>query len=372
MSKSANRVCVRCVMDTSDRDISFDENGLCSHCSNFDNNIRPGWNPQSSSKAELDAVISEIKVKQKGSKYHCIIGLSGGVDSSYLAYRLRKDYPELRILAVHVDGGWNSEEAVSNIKNIVDCLKIDFITEVISWKEMKDLQIAFLKSGFINQDVPQDHAFFANLNKIAKKNSVHYFLSGSNYSTESILPKSWGSSAMDSVQLKYISKKFGSLKLKNYHIESVFQRFIINRYIFKLNVIAPLNFYRYVKDEAKSIITKELGWKDYGQKHGESNFTAFYQSYYLPRKFNIDKRRAHLSSLIVAEQISREDALAILDNPEIGHNQERKLLSYIKDKLELNDGDFKEIMEAKASFYGDFPNERRVLDLLVRLKRLFG
>ena len=307
--------CTRCVMDTTDPEITFDKDGICSHCQLYENEQKEQWLPNKDGKKKLDKIIDQIKRDGKNSEYDCVIGLSGGVDSSYVAYILKKLYPELRILAIHIDGGWNSELAVSNIENIVKILDIDLYTRVVYWEDMKDLQLSYLKSSLANQDVPQDHAFFATLYEQAMKYNIKYFLTGYNISTESILPSAWGYNAMDGIQLKDVHKRFGKRKLKNYTVLSFFSKHIYYPLIKKFKIITPLNFLPYNKNEAKRIITEELNWRDYGGKHHESIFTKFFQSYYLPKKFGFDKRLPHLSSLIVTNQMSREEALLELEKP---------------------------------------------------------
>jgi len=227
MNKSSKKyqICTRCIMDTSDPEITFDENGLCNHCRQFDEVLRHKWFPNEEGESKFRNIVKKIKQEGKGKEYDCVIGLSGGVDSSYLAYLLRTKYPELRILAIHIDAGWNSELAVHNIENIVKKLDIDLHTEVINWEEMKDLQLAYFKSQLANQDVPQDHAFFATLYKIAVDHyGIKYFLSGGNLATESILPSAWGYNAMDARQLKAVHKIFGTIPLKEYTTIGFFKK----------------------------------------------------------------------------------------------------------------------------------------------------
>jgi N-acetyl sugar amidotransferase len=363
------RICTNCVMDTTDPDITFDENGVCNHCRRFETELKQKWFPNKEGKKKLNKIIEQIRNDGKGRNYDCIIGLSGGVDSSYLAYMLRTEYPELRILAVHVDAGWNSELAVQNIQNIVEILEIDLHTEVIDWEEMKDLQRAFLKSSLFNQDIPQDHAFFATLYKVAKKNKIKYFLSGSNIATESILPLKWGSSAMDAIQLKAIHQQFGEKPLKTFPILSFIDKYFYNRYIKGLKVISPLDYVPYEKERAQQIIIEKLNWRDYGGKHHESRFTKFFQSYYQPKKFGFDKRKAHLSSLIVSGQLSREIALKELRKPLYLEAEFQEDFEFIAKKLDFSIEEFKAIIEQPNKFYGDYPNEQVVLEKLQSIRK---
>lgn len=366
---SEYKICKRCIMDTSDPNITFDDDGVCSHCHYFENERKPNWFPNKEGKIILDREIERIKKNRKDFEYDCMIGLSGGVDSSYLAYFLKKEY-NLRILAVHVDGGWNSELAVSNIENIVKRLDIDLFTHVVDWKEMKDLQLSFLKSNVVNQDTPQDHAFFAALYMAAKKFEIKDFLVGYNIQTESILPKSWqGLTAMDVVQLNYISKNFGTKKLKKFPRVSFFDQHIYFPYIYKFNKFAPLNYIPYNKDEAKKTIINEIGWRDYGVKHGESRWTKFFQSYLLVKKCGFDKRRAHLSSLILANEITREHALLEIEKKV--YSSQREIdddKEYIAKKLGVSIEMMNKFVSDKYVHYSKYPNTQSRLAYLRKIK----
>jgi N-acetyl sugar amidotransferase len=357
MKEKDSQICTNCIMDSTDPEIYFDENGVCNHCLKFENQLKKNWFPNEEGKKKLDAIINQIKIDGKNKKYDCVIGLSGGVDSSYLAYILRKLYPELRILAIHIDGGWNSELAVHNIENIVKILGIDLYTGVVPWEEMQDLQLAFFKSGLANQDVPQDHAFFATLYHVANKNGIKYFLSGGNLATESILPSSWGYNAMDATQLKAVHKKFGKKKLKKYEIVSFFKRKIYYPYFKKFRIIRPLDFLPYIKDEAKETIKSELNWRDYGGKHHESKFTKFFQAHWLPTKFGFDKRKAHLSSLIVSEQMTRDEALKELEKPLYDETELKEDKEFISKKLGISLEEFETIMQQPNKTFLDYPSD---------------
>lgn len=357
MKEKDYQICTNCIMDTTDPEIYFDENGVCNHCLKFENQLKKNWFPNEEGKKKLDVIINQIKIDGKNKKYDCVIGLSGGVDSSYLAYILRKLYPELRILAVHIDGGWNSELAVHNIENIVKILDIDLYTGVVPWEEMQDLQLAFFKSQLANQDVPQDHAFFATLYHVANKNDIKYFLSGGNLATESILPSSWGYNAMDATQLKAVHKKFGKKKLKKYEIVSFFKRKIYYPYFKKFRIIRPLDFLSYIKDEAKETIKKELNWRDYGGKHHESKFTKFFQAHWLPTKFGFDKRKAHLSSLIVSGQMTRDEALKELEKPLYDETELKEDKEFISKKLGISLEEFETIMQQSNKTFLDYPSD---------------
>jgi len=361
-------------MDTSDPEIVFDESGVCNHCNKFNNELKKRWFPNEEGKKKLDKIIAKIIDDGRDSDYDCVIGLSGGVDSSYLAYALRTQYPELKILAIHIDGGWNSELAVHNIESIVKNLDIDLHTGVINWEEMKDLQLAYFKSQLANQDVPQDHAFFATLYDVANKHKIRYFLTGGNFATESILPASWGYNAMDATQLKAVHKEFGKIKLKDYTTVSFFQKFIYYPYIKKFKIIRPLDYMPYNKDEAKEIIMDKIDWRDYGGKHHESRFTKFFQAHWLPTKFGYDKRRAHLASLIVSGQITRDKALKELEKPLYDPQELVEDKEFLAKKMGLSIDEFDEIMSMPNKTFKDYPSdyklEQNIKKLLLFLKKL--
>ncbi len=357
------QICTKCVMDTSDPQITFTKEGVCNHCMLFPARSKQNWFVDQEGEKKLDKIIAEIKAKNKRNKYDCMIGLSGGADSSYLAYWAIKK-AKLRLLAVHVDAGWNSEIAVSNIEKIVSQLGIDLITYVVDWEEMADLQRAFFKAGVANQDTPQDHAFFAVLYHFAAKNNIQYILSGFNFASESILPKAWGHSAMDLAQIKDIHKKFGRSKLQSFPQISFFKNYIYYPYVKKMRVISPLNYIPYVKSEAIATLSKELKWEDYGGKHCESRFTKFFQSYFLPTRFGYDKRRAHLSSLILSNQMSRQDALEILDTSPFNENTIQFDKEFLCRKLSMTLDDFNEILNAPKNEFLLFKNNSQKINIL--------
>ena len=320
-------------MDSSDPMISFQENGFCNYCNYFFEVSQNHWFPDSSGKEKLDSMIDNLKSSGKGKEYDAILGLSGGIDSSYLA--LKSKEWGLRLLVVHVDGGWNSESAVSNIEKLVDFCGYELFTRVIDWNEMRDLQLSYLKAGVSNQDVPQDHAYFAALYKFATKNKVPNILSGGNIATEGIATN-WMFDALDSANLNAIHKKFGTGHLRDFPRVSFFQRFIWYPLFHRLRVLRPLNFLPYTKSKALAELKSSVGWSDYGRKHGESHFTKFFQNHYLPERYGYDKRRPHLSSLVVSGQITREEALLKLEEPLYGDDELAKDLEYISSKLKIS------------------------------------
>jgi len=367
MMNSAYKICTRCVMDTTDAEIVFDSNGVCNHCANFEKNIKPNWFPNKDGENRLKEIIAQIKRDGKDNEYDSIIGLSGGVDSSYLAYKTVE--LGLRPLAVHVDAGWNTELAVNNIENLVKKLNIDLYTFVVNWEEMQDLQVAYFRASVANLDVPQDHAFFAALYNYAIKNKIKYVLSGSNYATESILPKSWGYSAMDLRNLMSIHQRFGKKKLRTYPKVNFFQYHLYYPYIKKMCVVRPLNYMPYDREGAIKILQEKFNWSNYGDKHHESRFTKLFQSYYLPKKFGYDKRKAHLSSLIVSGLISRDEALNELEKPLYDKEELRRDRLFVIKKLGLTEQEFDELIKQPNHSYKDYPNNEWIFLLKANLQK---
>lgn len=346
--------CTRCVMDTSDEQITFNSEGVCNHCSEFDSITSLRWFPNEQGASKLNIAIEKIKAEGKGKDYDCIIGLSGGIDSSYLAVKL-KDYG-LRPLVVHVDAGWNSELAVYNIEQVVKYCGFDLHTHVMDWEEIKSLQVAYLKSGVANQDVVQDHAYFSSLYHFAVKNGIKTVISGGNISTEAIFPSSWHHSAMDARNIHAINKKFGKANLKSYKTINILQYYLFYPYMYKMKTLRPLNFMEYNKDDAMRFLIEEVGYKEYGRKHGESIFTKFFQNYYLPEKFGYDKRKPHLASLINTGQISRADALIELNKPLYETKELEGDIEYVAKKLELDVSELMLYINSPGNKYSTYKN----------------
>jgi N-acetyl sugar amidotransferase len=349
-------------MDTqTDSEIQFDEQGVCSYCHAFDNVARPILERAKTAEGDqiLANVMAEIKAAGQGREYDCILGLSGGVDSSYMAYQAQK--LGLRILAVHVDGGWNSELAVANIENIVKRLKIDLVTWVVDWEEMRDLQLAFFKASLANCDVPQDHAFFAALRRTAAQHRIRYVLDGTNFATEFVLPRSREYNAGDLRHLYAIHRRFGAGKLRKFPTLGFFRRYVYYPFVCGIKTIKLLDLLPYDKETAKRIIADELGWRDYGGKHYESIFTRFFQGYYLPIKFGYDKRRAHLSSLIVSGQLQRGDAFEEMEDPPYPSPELlREDKEFVAKKLGLTVAEFDAIIALPQTTYKEFPSNENL------------
>lgn len=362
------QVCSRCVMDTSDPEIDFDDCGVCNHCRTFDAETSKHWFPGKDGERRLLEICDEIRKEGKDQEYDCIMGLSGGIDSSYLALKV-KDY-SLRPLVVHVDGGWNSELAVHNIERVVDYCGYDLHTQVIQWEEMRDLQVAYLRSGIANQDVPQDHAFFASLYKFAVKNRIRYVISGGNIATESVFPRAWHHSAMDRDNLMSIHSRFGSIPLRTFPRISVFQYYFYFPFVRKMKTVRPLNYMNYDKKEALEYLQDKIGYKDYGRKHGESVFTKFFQNYYLPKKFGYDKRRPHLASQILSGQIERDDALRALEQPLYDPHELVEDKAYIAKKLRISVEDLDVLSTLPGKDYREYGNWDRKYMAIKKIQRL--
>lgn len=363
------QICTRCVMDTTDVEIVFDTDGICNHCRAAEIKLAKQWFPDDEGKKKLDAIASEIRGSKGSKEYDSIIGVSGGVDSSYLLY-LAKVTMGLNPLVVHVDAGWNSEIAVSNIEKMVKKLDLDLYTYVVNWSEMRDLQVAYLKSSLANQDVPQDHAFFAKLYQFANKHGISYTLTGNNLTSESILPRSWGYDALDSTQIKAIYKQFNGGKLKTYPMMSWWQQKIYWPYFKRMKIIRPLNYINYNKNEAIEFLKNKYDWQYYGGKHHESKWTKFFQAYYLPTKFGFDKRKAHLSSMIIAGQLTRAQSLEELSHPLYEKKQLVEDINFVEKKLGLKKGSLMELMNLPNKNYKDYPNEEKLMSFFRFVKKL--
>ncbi len=368
----AYQVCNNCIMDTSDSKIVFDDSGQCEYCTNYYSNILPNWHTDETGLAQIEAQVEKIKAAGKGQDHDCLIGLSGGVDSSYVVHIAVKKFG-LRPLLYHVDAGWNSQQATSNIESLVDKLGLDLYTEVVNWKEMRDLQLAFFRAQVPHIDTPQDHAFFAGLYNFAVKNKVRYILTGANYSTECVRePREWHYHATDLRQLKDIHRRFGTAPLKSFPLTSIFRYKLYYRYVKGIQVVKPLNHVPYVKDEAVKELQDTYGWQSYPHKHYESRFTRFYEGYWLPAKFGFDKRRAHFSSLILTGQMSRDEALEKIANPPFDDEAIKTDFEYVATKLGLTVDELKELQRGPNKTYHDYANNQRLIDLGTQAMRAMG
>jgi N-acetyl sugar amidotransferase len=359
-------------MDSSDTGLKIDTNGICDHCQDFLKLVRPTWNTDITGRQELRLIIEKIKKAGKGKDFDCILGISGGVDSSYMLHIAVKEFG-LRPLVFHVDGGWNSELAVHNINVMIDKLKLDLYTEVINWEEMRDFQLAFFKSGVPHIDIPQDHAFIATLYNFADKYNIKYILNGGNLSTECVqYPMKYYYYGTDMIQIKDIIIKFCTNKMKTYPFSSIYRHRIYLKYIRGVNIIKPLNYIPYFKNEAINLLQKEYGWKPYPQKHFESRFTKFFEGYWLPERFGFDPRRVQLSSLILTGQMTRDEAIKILDKPAYNPETIKDEFNYIATKLGISYDELNYYFTMPVKYYWDYKNQQNLFRMGAKVLRYIG
>lgn len=373
MEKKKYQICTTCIMDTSDPNIEFDESGVCDYCRNYKTIILPNWHTGDVGERELMNIAEKIKKEGEGKDFDCIIGMSGGLDSSYAVY-VAKEMMGLRPLVFHVDAGWNTQQAVGNIEKIVDGLGLDLYTEVINWEEMKDLQVAFLRSQIADQDLPQDYAFFSALYKFAKKYKIKYVLTGSNFSTECCRePEEWGGYAgIDKTLLNDIHRKFGKIPLKSFPIVDVLIYKLYYKYILGMEVFKPLNLVPFIKEDVENLLHTKFGWEKFQHKHHESRFTRFYEDYWLPRKFGYQKRRAHFSSLIMTGQMKREAALDRISRPELDEQFLLQEFEYVANKLDLTLEELRAIFNGQNKTFNDYKNKKSIIYLGARVMRALG
>lgn len=362
------KICQYCIMDTSDPDITFNENSICRYCEElnvfYKNNIEK---TEFSINAHLKKAGEQIKKNARKSKYNCILGLSGGVDSSFTA-DLIVDKMQLNPLIVHFDNGWNSNTAIENIKKIVNKLKLDMITYVIDWEEFKNLQIAFLLASVVDIEMLTDNAIYGALIKIAKQYNIKCIVSGENFATESGLPRAWRWEKLDAKNIKSIHRHYNNSKLKTFPIYGP-KRFVVDRILSGISYFYPLNIIQYNKTQAIEHIKNKFDWIYYGGKHYESIFTKFYQAYILPTKFGIDKRRSHLSSLIRNKEISRAEAIIEIDKPLYTSVELKQDMQYVLKKLDFSETEFYKLMAKRAKLHTDYPSDIGLLMLIKKVAR---
>lgn len=372
MTTTTQTICSNCVMDTTDSAILFDSNGVCDHCRDFNDNVKPNWHTDERGHAELSRIIDDVRKAGKGHDFDCILGLSGGLDSSYMLHLLVKEYG-LRPLVFHVDGGWNSDLAVNNIQMLVDKLGLDLFTEVIDWEDMRDFQLAFFKSGISQIDIPQDHAFVATLYKFANKYNVKHIMNGGNISTECVRnPLEWLYYGTDMWLINDIRKKFCTRPLANYPFSSVlFHKFYL-RYLRRVQVVRPLDYMPYSKEKAISTLQNEYGWRAYPQKHFESRFTKFFEGYWLPTRFGYDTRKVQLSSLILTGQMTREEALEKLQVPAYDPDAIDDEFAYIAKKLGISVAELRQLHTMPLKSYKDYRNQEALFNMGAKVLRAVG
>ncbi len=366
MTENKYQQCSRCVMDTTDPEIVFDDNGWCNYCTEYIGNTSKRTYQGAASDEQLQQLVDKIKKAGKGNQYDCLIGVSGGIDSSYTAYVAKKF--GLRALLVHMDNGWNSEISVKNIKNIADLLGFDYQSCVLDWEEFKDLQLSFLKASVPEPETPTDIAMLGVLHQIADEHKIKFVISGGNFATEGILPRIWHYNSKDSKYMLHIHNKFGTKKLKTFPLFTWYQE-IYYKFFKGIRIVYLLNYLPFSKSEAMQLLEKELGWKYYGGKHYESKYTGFVQSYILPVKFHIDYRRATFSTQICTGEITREDALKRLETLSYNPDKVREEIDYVCKKLDITTGEFEAIMKERPKWYYEYPNDEKFLNFLYNLYR---
>jgi putative aminotransferase len=367
------KICSHCIMDTADPNITFDERGWCDYCNNFEATIKPNWHTDERGSAALMRMADMIRKGGKGRDFDCIIGLSGGLDSSYATYVAREKM-NLRPLLFHVDAGWNTDQAVGNIEKLVDGLGLDLYTEVVNWEEVKRMQVAFLRAGIPDQDLVQDAAFFSGLYKFARKHGIKHIITGSNFSTECCRePEEWGGYlGIDKRLFGDIWRRFGQGELKSFPLTDILIYKVLYQKLMGMKVHHPLNLVPYVKKDAEDELERRFGWQRFQHKHHESRFTRFYEDYWLPRRFGYEKRRAHFSSLIMTGQMTRDEALTRISTPEMDEHFLTQEFEYVAHKLDLSVDELQRIFEQPKKTYRDYKNKRQMIGFGANAMRWLG
>lgn len=368
------KICSRCIMDTSDHNILFDEQGHCDYCNNFNDLIQPNWEMSSQGAHQLAQLADTISLEGKGKDFDCIIGLSGGLDSSYAAY-VAKEKMGLRPLLFHVDAGWNTDQAVGNIEKLVDGLGLDLYTDVVNWEAVKRMQVAFLRAGIPDQDLVQDAAFFSGLYKFARKYKIKHIITGSNFSTECCRePEEWGGYlGIDKTLFGDIWKECGDGKPNDeFPLVDILVYKLWYQKVLGMMVHHPLNLVPYIKKDAEDELEHRFGWQRFQHKHHESRFTCFYEDYWLPRKFGYEKRRAHFSSLIMTSQMNRDEALDRISRPEMDEHFLKQEFEYVAHKLDLTVDDLQALFDMPKKTFRDYKNKRDLIGLGANIMRKLG
>ena len=365
------KICTNCIMDTTDPEITFDEHGVCDFCINHKNKIAPSWDPNNLDVEKLNSLVKKIKKHSKRRKYDCVIGISGGADSSYLVYFVTEKLG-LRPLVLTVDTGWNLNVANENVLKIIKKLNLDLETIVVNWEEMKDLQLSFFKSQVPYQDTPQDHVIFAGLYNYAVRHRIKYVLTGANFSTEGVKPPQEWTYLNDLRFIKDVHKKFGSKKLKTFPLCGMFKYKLYYRYIRGMRVVHPLNMIDYKKENAIKELYEKFGWVEYANKHYENVFTRFFEGYYLPKKFGYDKRRVYLSNLVLTNQMSREQALQEIKEQPYDEKLAKQDMEYICDKLDISVDEFIDLMNGENKTFRDYKNNAKLIKFAIKIAMALG
>jgi N-acetyl sugar amidotransferase len=360
-------------MDTSDPYVIFDKRGWCEYCNNFNEQIKPNWQAGVEGVYSLQKLSKSIKGEGPKKDFDCIIGLSGGLDSSYVAY-IAKEKMGLRPLLFHVDAGWNTDQAVGNIEKLVDGLGLDLYTDVVNWGAVKRMQVAFLRSGIPDQDLVQDAAFFSGLYKFARQHGIKHIITGSNFSTECCRePEEWGGYlGIDKTLFSDIWAKCGDGKPNDFPLVDILVYKVLYQKILGMKVHHPLNLVPYVKKDAEDELEQRFGWQRFKHKHHESRFTRFYEDYWLPRRFGFEKRRAHFSSLIMTGQMTREQALDRISKPEMDEHFLKQEFEYVAHKLDLTVNELQALFDSPKKTFRDYKNKRDLIGFGANVMRKLG
>lgn len=374
MIRKKYQICNCCVTDTSDEDVTFDENGVCMRCNEYKERILPEWNYGEGHEKELEELIKDIKRKGQGKKYDCILGLSGGLDSSYMLHLAVKEWG-LRPFVFHIDAGWNLPVAEENIRRLTNKLGVELHVEKMNWTEMREMQLAWFRTGLEMLDAPQDHAFIALIDKYSRELGVKYILNGYNIATEIIAdPKSWekGSGPTgDGTFMKDVIRKYCNISIKDYTFTNGFKHKFWIPYVLGVKTIKPLNLVPVTRQKMIDVLSKEYGYVTYGQKHFEDLLTKFLEGWWAPTRFGHDIRRAQLSSLVVTGQMTREEALAILEKPPVTEEEGRELFAEVAKKLQISE---KELMEFHdmPECTEKFRSQEKIYNLGIKLYEALG
>ena len=367
------KICINCIMNTSDHNIVFDNTGLCDYCQNFETTIKQNWQNTENGESGLNLLADKIRRECKGKDFDCIIGLSGGLDSSYAAY-VAKEKMGLRPLLFHVDAGWNTDQAVGNIEKLVDGLALDLYTDVVNWESVKRMQVAFLRAGIPDQDLVQDAAFFSGLYKFARQHGIKHIITGSNFSTECCRePEEWGGYlGIDKTLFGDIWAKCGDGKPNEFPLVDILVYKVWYQKVLGMKVHHPLNLVRYIKKDAEDELEQRFGWQRFKHKHHESRFTRFYEDYWLPRRFGYEKRRAHFSSLIMTGQMTRDQALERIAKPEMDEHFLTQEFEFVAHKLDLTVAELQTIFANPKKTFRDYKNKRDLIGFGGNLLRKLG
>lgn len=374
MIQKKYQICKCCVMDTSDADIVFDDNGVCMRCNEYKNRILPQWNYGEGHEKELNTLLTEIKRKGQGKQYDCILGLSGGLDSSYMLHLAVKEWG-LRPFVFHIDAGWNLPVAEENIKRLTEKLGVELHVEKMNWDEMREMQLAWFRTGLEMLDAPQDHAFIALIDKYSRELGVKYILNGYNISTEIIAdPESWekGSGPTgDGTFMKDVIKKYCSIPIKNYTFTNGFKHKFWIPYVLGVKTIKPLNLVPITKEKMIQTLSEKYGYVPYGQKHFEDLLTKFLEGWWTPTRFGHDIRRAQLSSLVVTGQMTREEALEILSKPSVTEDEGKALFTEVAKRLEISEEELMALHDM-TECTDKFKSQEKIYALGIKLYEIIG